>query len=324
MNRTLRLGLLPIALALAGSLRADDKAAAAPPADSQASLRADNKQLTDELAAAWKESERLKTELGAAQAAAAKSAAESADLQKQLVAAQEASAKGSAESADLQKQLAAAQEASAKSAAETADLQKQLDAAKAQPPAPADSGSPGSVADLQDKLATSLRSFSVVQDENAQLKSTVDKLTSDNASLSQQLDAARASIASLQVQAAATSQIEPLRTELRQAQDETSRLASENSELKTRLAIQSPGPGATKPAPTRPAQAAAASAAAAQAAPPPPPAPRTYVVVEGDTLTKIARKFYGSSSRWEDILNANRDVMKDEKSLVVGSTLKIP
>jgi nucleoid-associated protein YgaU len=48
------------------------------------------------------------------------------------------------------------------------------------------------------------------------------------------------------------------------------------------------------------------------------------VVVEGDTLTKIARKFYGSSSRWEDILNANRDVMKDEKSLVVGSTLKIP
>jgi nucleoid-associated protein YgaU len=303
MNRTLRLGLLPIALALAGSLRADDKTVAPPPADSQASLQADNKQLTDELAAAWKESERLKRE---------------------LTAAQEASAKNSAESANLQKQVGAAQEASAKSSAEAADLQKQLDAAKAQLPAPVDTGSPGSVADLQDKLATSLRSFSVVQDENTQLKSTVDKLTSDNASLSQQLEASRASIASLQVQAAATSQIDPLRTELRQAQDETSRLASENSELRTRLALQSPGPGATKPAPTRPAQAAAASAAAAQAAPPAPPAPKTYVVVEGDTLTKIARKFYGSSSRWEDILNANRDVMKDEKSLVVGSTLKIP
>jgi nucleoid-associated protein YgaU len=48
------------------------------------------------------------------------------------------------------------------------------------------------------------------------------------------------------------------------------------------------------------------------------------VVAEGDTLTKIARKFYGSSSRWEDILKANRSVLKDEKSLVVGSTLTIP
>jgi nucleoid-associated protein YgaU len=57
---------------------------------------------------------------------------------------------------------------------------------------------------------------------------------------------------------------------------------------------------------------------------PPPPVARTYVVAEGDTLTKISRKFYGSSGRWEDILKANQDVMKDEKSLVVGSTIKIP
>jgi nucleoid-associated protein YgaU len=285
MNRTIRLGLLPIAFALAGSLRADDKAAPAPPVDDQASIRADNKQLTDELAAAWKESERLKTELAAAQAT------------------------------------------SEKSAAEAADLQKQLDAVKAQPPAPApvESGPAGSAADLQDKLSTSLRSFSVVQDENAQLTATVDKLTSDNASLSQQLEAAKASIATLQVQAAATAQIEPLRTEMRQAQDETSRLASENAQLRTRLAIQSPGPGASKPSPMRPAQAAApAPAQPPAAAAPPPAAPRTYVVADGDTLTKISRKFYGSAARWEDILNANRDILKDEKSLAVGSTLKIP
>jgi nucleoid-associated protein YgaU len=41
-------------------------------------------------------------------------------------------------------------------------------------------------------------------------------------------------------------------------------------------------------------------------------------------LTKISRKFYGSSGRWEEILKANHDILKDEKSLVVGSTLKIP
>jgi nucleoid-associated protein YgaU len=48
------------------------------------------------------------------------------------------------------------------------------------------------------------------------------------------------------------------------------------------------------------------------------------VVVDGDTLTRISRKFYGTSARWEEILRANHDVLKDEKSLVVGSTLKIP
>jgi nucleoid-associated protein YgaU len=128
------------------------------------------------------------------------------------------------------------------------------------------------------------------------------------------------------VQAAATSQIDPLRTELRQTQDETVRLAMENQQYRTRLAVQSTGPNSSRPAPTRPGQAPAAAAAAAfQPAPAPSPAaPKTYVVAAGDTLTRISRKFYGSSGRWQDILNANRGVVKDEKSLVVGSTITIP
>jgi nucleoid-associated protein YgaU len=293
MKRSFRFGLLPIALALTGSLRADDQAAPAQHPDDVASLRADNKQLSDELASAWKEADRLKADLAAAQAA------------------------------------------SAKSEGEAADLRKQLDAAKAQAPkpevepAPSESDAAKQLADVQDKLSVSLRSFSVLQDENTQLKASVEKANADNASLSQQLDAARASIASLQAQAAATAQVaaqvEPLRSELRLSQDEANRLAVENAQFRTRLALQSPGPGSARPSPTRPGQAAAASAAPAEAAmPPAPPAPRTYVVVEGDTLTKISRKYYGTSGRWEDILKANRDVLKDEKSLVVGSTLKIP
>jgi LysM repeat protein len=250
-----------------------------------ASLRADNKQLSDELAAAWKESEKLKADLAAAQAA------------------------------------------SSKSADQASDLQRQLDAAKAaRPEAPAPAAPDGSqLSDAQDKLATALRSFTVVQDENTDLKASVDKLTGENAELRQQLDIARSSVASLQVQAAATSQIDPLRSEVRHSQDEISRLATENAELRTRLSLQSPAPGGGKPAPTRPEQAPALAAPApAQAAPAPAPEPKTYVVAEGDTLTRISRKFYGTSSRWEDILNANRDTLKDEKSLVVGSTLKIP
>jgi len=275
-------------LALTGSLRADDPAAPAAHPDDVASLRADNKQLSDELAAAWKESDRLKAELAAAQAA------------------------------------------SAKGASDSADLRRQLDAAKAQAPspaaaAPADSDSAKQLADAQDKLAISLRSFSVIQDENTQLKASLDKANADGASLGQQLEAARASIAALQAQVASTSQVaaqvDPLRSELRQSQDEASRLAIENAQFRTRLALQSPGPGATRPSPTRPGQVAAAPAAAAA---PAPAEPRTHVVAEGDTLTRISRKYYGTSSRWEEILNANHGVLKDEKSLVVGSTLKIP
>ena len=34
--------------------------------------------------------------------------------------------------------------------------------------------------------------------------------------------------------------------------------------------------------------------------------------------------YYGTSSRWPEILAANRNVLVDEKSLVVGRTLVIP
>jgi nucleoid-associated protein YgaU len=263
MNRSLKYGAWAAALAAAGLLRAADDAPAPSPApDDLAALRADNKQLTDELAASWKENADLKASLAAAQAAPAAA------------------------------------------------------------PAPTDAGSP-QLSDVQDKLATSLRSYSLLQDEDTQLKASLDKANSDNLSLTQQLDAAKASIASLQVQAAQTAQIAPLQTEVRQAQDEASQLAAENSRLRTRLELQGPGPGSSGTVPLRPGQPAALQAATPP--PPPPPAPpKTYVVAEGDTLTKISKKFYGTSGRWQDILEANRSVVKDEKSLVVGSTITIP
>jgi nucleoid-associated protein YgaU len=295
MNRSLRFGLLPFAFALAGALRADDTPAAAAPApaapvDEVTALRSDNKELTVELAASWKETDKLKAEIAASEAASAKNTSDLADLKSQLDA--------------------------AKSAAAAA-------------PAPAPAAAPdtsSTLSDTQDKLATSLRSYSLLQDEDAALKAQVEKLTSDNAALTLQLNDAHSAIATLQVQAAATSQIDPLRTQLRQAQDEASQLANENSQLRTRLSLQAVGPGSSRPVPIRPGTAAAALNSAPVVAPMPTPTPeaKTYVVADGDTLTKISRKFYGNSGRWEDILKANRDVLKDEKSLVVGSTIKIP
>jgi nucleoid-associated protein YgaU len=55
-----------------------------------------------------------------------------------------------------------------------------------------------------------------------------------------------------------------------------------------------------------------------------PPAVRTHTVVAGDTLSGISRRYYGTPDRWQEILNANRDVLKDDRSLVIGRTIKIP
>jgi tetratricopeptide (TPR) repeat protein len=56
----------------------------------------------------------------------------------------------------------------------------------------------------------------------------------------------------------------------------------------------------------------------------PAPSGRTHVVTQGETLAKIAQRYYGSSARWHAILDANRDVLKDEKAVRPGMTLKIP
>ena len=59
---------------------------------------------------------------------------------------------------------------------------------------------------------------------------------------------------------------------------------------------------------------------------PPPPVGRTYVVVAGDSLYKIARKVYGepNAMQYKKILEANRAKLPDESSLKVGQQLAIP
>jgi len=54
------------------------------------------------------------------------------------------------------------------------------------------------------------------------------------------------------------------------------------------------------------------------------PAFTTYVVSNGDTLTKISIKAYGTPARSNDIYNANRDKMTSAANLKVGTTLTIP
>jgi hypothetical protein len=51
---------------------------------------------------------------------------------------------------------------------------------------------------------------------------------------------------------------------------------------------------------------------------------QTYIVRPGDTLGSISTRFYGSSRRYMDIYNANRDVLSSPSSIRVGQTLRIP
>ncbi len=55
------------------------------------------------------------------------------------------------------------------------------------------------------------------------------------------------------------------------------------------------------------------------------PAPvRTHTIAAGETLTGISKKYYGTITRWQDVYNANHDVLKNPNSLPVGSELIIP
>lgn len=52
---------------------------------------------------------------------------------------------------------------------------------------------------------------------------------------------------------------------------------------------------------------------------------KTYVVVSGDTLRKIAAKVYGNSARWKKVYNANRETIgPDPNRIRVGQELILP
>ena len=403
MNRFTRIAFLPLALALLAGARAADTSTPEDPS----TLRADNKQLSGELATAWKELDSAKRGMAEAQAVANKYADKIVALQKQidelraapqpapdtskqdLAALSEKLETAQKESALAKSDLKLAQAEAASQAAEVATLRKQLDEAAAKQPAPvdatlndklsaavkdaaearaalaeaqasaaskndelaslkkqiddlknapqpapatapaADDDTKRQLADAQDKLSMALHSYALLQDENAQLKAQISKDDSDKAALAAQLDGAQASITSLKAQAAVAEQVDSLRTQLRQSQDEVASLAAEVQALRTRIAISGPIGAGFRPSPTRPgAVSAIAPTPLATAAPAPAPAAapavRTHVVIEGDTLSKISKDAYGTPSRWEDILKANKGVIKNDKSLVIGSTLTLP
>lgn len=118
------------------------------------------------------------------------------------------------------------------------------------------------------------------------------------------------------------------------------RLRRENNLLRQQLETFSdkpqPAPGVTDvktlltdPPPSRPPEPAIEPpqpVPPAAAAPVPAPAPeiKTYTVLPGDNLTRIARQVYGDPAQWRKIYEANRDAMANENDLRTGQVIRIP
>lgn len=54
------------------------------------------------------------------------------------------------------------------------------------------------------------------------------------------------------------------------------------------------------------------------------PKEQVYTVAAGDSLSKIAKQFYGNSNEYMKIFNANRDKLSDPNAIKPGQQLVIP
>ena len=217
----------------------------------------------------------------------------------------------------LQKQLAAGTSTDAQA---SADLVRRAEEAEA-------------------NLATALRSYSVQSAELEQARAALATSEGERAALTARLadtESAKASLGNELVEKSATAaESDRLREQLRQTQLQAAATATELNQLRIRLAILAPSPSSTLVSPTRPG----AIDTTALAAPPPEALPaagastssekpasaaRSHVVQPGDTLSRIAQRYYGNGRRWSDILAANKAVIPNSDRLAIGTTLVIP
>lgn len=208
------------------------------------------------------------------------------------------------------------------------------------------------LSELEEKLASSLRNYTQLQDENSRLRSEITSARAENTQLAERLTTSVARNEENQIALA------QLNTELLAQKEARTRAEQATAALRAQLsAVMSsrsgPAESAAKPA-TAPSLGTGSSAANTSTlqlakAPPadvPPTAelrisperlraaaaqqsaaparPRIHVVEAGDTLEKIARKYYGSPERWSRIYAANNDLLRDGRPLKPGMELEIP
>lgn len=310
-----------------------------------------NQKLEDERDGYKKQIDTLTAQLAAAQrnntAAAGKLSDEKTELQERLEAVGSQLLKTQQENTDLKKQVAAATEqaqgskdASDKVQADLAALQAKFDAE--QKASEAHNASVAELTGANEKIGR----------ENEDMRRLVDSYRADINRLTQAVRAAEQQRASADRGAqqnidALTAQLAATRRDLESARTTQQRLAdsaasqdrdrqttiaqlrSDNAAQAARLA-QAQGTldqiAAAARLGTPAATIASGGAAPVQSSSPAPTAgqPRTHVVVDGDSLSRISMRYYGTPNRWQEIFNANRDVLQGSSTLRVGMQLRIP
>lgn len=103
--------------------------------------------------------------------------------------------------------------------------------------------------------------------------------------------------------------------------------AEKATDGKVKLAARTPAPEKNKSEVVQARSAGGVSRAETLSARVPAlPAPnhQEYIVQKGDTLSKLAERFYGSILKWEKIYAANRDTVKNPHFIYIGQKLLIP
>jgi phage tail protein X len=49
-----------------------------------------------------------------------------------------------------------------------------------------------------------------------------------------------------------------------------------------------------------------------------------YVIERGDTLSHIAKRYYGNASKWPRLFEANREVIQDPDKIFPGQKIRVP
>jgi nucleoid-associated protein YgaU len=90
-------------------------------------------------------------------------------------------------------------------------------------------------------------------------------------------------------------------------------------------AAQATPTGGAAPVASPPSPGSPSPLASPGASPSPAGGEQTYTVEAGDTLATVADKFYGDSTAWRKIYDANKSAIGDDPDkLKVGTQLRIP
>lgn len=207
--------------------------------------------------------------------------------------------------------------------------------------------------ELEEKLASSLRGYTQLQEENARLRSEVDRTRAENTSLTAQVktvtaqnEQARLALAQLNTEllaqkeartraeqqtAAAHAQLTAVLAQGSAAAAAPTLAGARETSADSAATLRAPKVGPSDAPPTAElrtnpdrlratAEASRSTAASNSSA----TAPRTHVVVSGDTLEKIAKKYYGTPERWRTIYTTNNSQLSGGRPLKPGMVLEIP